>query len=97
MKNIFIENKKLIGEIARKYGCTLDVAKDRLKADLISGGDGETGGGARCGQGGGPGRHSEDEQRVFRGDEGEFRKALRCERLPVNRKGRGGPSGPRLF
>ena len=44
MKNIFIENKKLIGDIARKYGCTLDVAKDRLKADLISGGDGETGG-----------------------------------------------------
>lgn len=44
MKNIFLENKKLIGDIARKYGCTLDVAKDRLKADLISGGDGETGG-----------------------------------------------------
>lgn len=44
MKNIFIENKKLIGDIARKYGCTLDVAKDRLKADLISSGDGETGG-----------------------------------------------------
>ena len=44
MKNIFLENKKLIGEIARKYGCTLDVAKDRLKADLLSGKDGETGG-----------------------------------------------------
>ena len=44
MKNIFLKNRKLIGEIARKYGCTLDVAKDRLKADLISGGDGETGG-----------------------------------------------------
>ena len=44
MKNIFIENKKLIGDIARKYGCTLDVAKDRLRADLLSGGDGETGG-----------------------------------------------------
>lgn len=44
MKNIFAENKRLIGAIARKYGCTLDVAKDRLKADLISGGDGETGG-----------------------------------------------------
>ena len=44
MKNIFSKNKKLIGDIARKYGCTLDVAKDRLKADLLSGGDGETGG-----------------------------------------------------
>lgn len=44
MKNIFLKNRKLIGDIARKYGCTLDVAKDRLKADLISGGDGETGG-----------------------------------------------------
>lgn len=44
MKNIFLENKKLIGDIAKKYGCTLDVAKDRLKADLISGGNGETGG-----------------------------------------------------
>lgn len=44
MKNIFIENKKLIGEIARNYDCTLDVAKDRLKADLLSGGDSETGG-----------------------------------------------------
>lgn len=44
MKNIFEENRKLIGDIARKYGCDLGVAKDRLKADLISGGDGETGG-----------------------------------------------------
>lgn len=44
MKNIFIENKKLIGDIARKFNCTLDVAKDRLKADLISGGDSQTGG-----------------------------------------------------
>ena len=44
MKNIFLENKKLIGDIARKYGCTLDVAKDRLKADLLSGGDSQTGG-----------------------------------------------------
>ena len=44
MKNIFSENKKLIGAIAGKYGCTLDVAKDRLKADLLSGKDGETGG-----------------------------------------------------
>ena len=44
MKNIFSKNKKLIGDIARKYGCTLDVAKDRLRADLLSGGDGETGG-----------------------------------------------------
>lgn len=42
--NIFIENKKLIGDIAKKYGCTLDVAKDRLKADLISGKDTNTGG-----------------------------------------------------
>ena len=35
MKNIFSKNKKLIGDIARKYGCTLDVAKDRLRADLL--------------------------------------------------------------
>lgn len=42
--NIFIDNKKLIGDIARKYGCTLDVAKDRLKSDLLSGKDTNTGG-----------------------------------------------------
>ena len=44
MANIYIDNTHLIGDISRKYGCDLGVAKDRLKADLKSGKDGETGG-----------------------------------------------------
>lgn len=42
--NFFQKNEKLIRAIAEKFGCTMDVAKDRLKADLLSGGDGESGG-----------------------------------------------------
>ena len=44
MTHIYIDNTKLIVAISRKYGCDLGVAKDRLKADLRSGKDGETGG-----------------------------------------------------